>query len=452
MVKKANRLKGGPPTRRKQKKVRSKIAEIFDGVYKPKIKVVGVGGGGSNIVAEIAKLVGRLDFVVANTDTQALRQIARKNVKTLAFGEKLTQGLGCGMDAAMGETAAQQDKEKLVKLMQGQDLLILVASLGGGTASGAAPVFLQTAKELKCLTIGIFTLPFSFEGEKRKELALSSLEKLKPLVNTYALIPNDNIFRLIDKTASFNAALSALNKKLAESLQGFVETLSVPGFINIDFADIQSLLEGRERLSYLASAISSGQDRARAAVEQALANPLLEYSSKGAERVLVNISGGKDLKMQEVSQACKAISQESPKAKVIFGITLQNAFAKKMRITLFAFGVQKGEAKPVQREFSKPPVSVRRIQRTSKNQKRQARLALGKQVVKAKEKPSPLVPSGHLSQGGGGSPARREEPVLQVQPRRNALELQKAMEEEIEELQEKEKAWDIPAFLRAKKA
>ncbi|TSC56006.1 MAG: hypothetical protein Greene071421_25 [Parcubacteria group bacterium Greene0714_21] len=416
---------------------RAKAQDIFDRVYKPKIKMVGVGGGGSNIIAEIAQRVKKLDFVAANTDVQALRQIARKNVKTFTFGEKLTHGLGCGMDAVLGETAAQQDKEKLVKLMEGQDLLILVASLGGGTGTGAAPVFLQTAKELKCLTIGIFTMPFSFEGEKRRELALSCLEKLKPLVNAYVLIPNDNIFGIVEKQVSFTVALSALNKKLAESLQGFMETLSLPGLINIDFADIQSLLEGKDRLSYLASAVSSGQDRASVVLEQVLANPLLEYSSKGAERVLFNISGGKDLKMQEVSQVCKALSQESPKAKVIFGITLQNALEKKMRITLFALGVQKEQAKTVQREVPKPRSLPLVIQ-----QKKQARLALRKETPKTKEKPSPF----------GGSSAEKQEPVLQVQPRRNALELQKAIEEEIEELQEKEKAWDIPAFLRAKKA
>jgi cell division protein FtsZ len=405
-------------------------------VYKPKIKVVGVGGGGSNIVAEIAKLVGRLDFVAANTDAQALRGIARKNVKTFAFGEKLTQGLGCGMDAVLGETAAQQDKEKLVKLLEGQDLLVLVSSLGGGAGSGAAPVFLQTARELKCLTIGIFTMPFSFEGEKRQQLAFSALEKLKPLVNTYVLIPNDNIFRIIEKNTALHNALSALNKKLAESLQGFIEILSLPGFINIDFADIQSLLEGRDRLSYLASATSSGPDRAAIALEQVAGNPLLDYSSKGAERVLLNIAGGKDLKMSEVAEVSRAISRESPKAKVIFGITLGNALEKKMSITLFALGVQKEEKKSSHTEPPKPKaIAVSR---------KQKKLPL-KQKVLAQAKPLNPVPL---------APARGEARPTDVgrQPRRNALELHKAIEEEIEELQEKEKAWDIPAFLRAKKA
>lgn len=401
------------------KRMEPKASNVFDSVYKPKIKVVGVGGGGSNIVAEIAKLVGRLDFVAANTDEQALAHIARKNVKTFAFGEKLTQGLGCGMDAVLAQEAAQQDKEKVLKLLEGQDLLVLVSSLGGGAGSGAAPVFLQTAKELKCLTIGIFTMPFSFEGEKRQQLALSSLEKLKPLVNTYMLIPNDNIFGIIEKNTAFHNALSALNKKLAESLQGFIEILSLAGFINIDFADIQSLLEGRDKLSYLASAIASGQDRASVALEQVLVNPLLAYSSKGAERVLLNISGGKDLKMSEVVEVSRAISRESPKAKVIFGITLGNVFEKKMRITLFALGVQK--------EVSAPPPSLK-LPRAGRKQKR---LPLRGKVL-VQEKPLSSVPL--------------------AQPRRNALELHKAIEEEIEELEEKEKAWDIPAFLRAKRA
>ena len=423
MAKKKPKNPPNPPKSSKFRRVgRAKAQDIFDGVYKPKIKVVGVGGGGSNIVAEIAKLVGRLDFVAANTDAQALRQIARKNVKTFAFGEKLTQGLGCGMDAVLGETAAQQDKEKLVKLLEGQDLLVLVSSLGGGAGSGATPVFLQTAKELKCLTIGIFCMPFSFEGEKRQQLALSALEKLKPLVNTYILIPNDNIFGIIEKNTAFHNALSALNKKLAESLQGFIEILSLPGFINIDFADIQSLLEGRERLASLASAISSGPDRATMALEQIVGNPLFHYSSKGAERILLNIAGGKDLKMREVAEVSKAIFQENPKAKIIFGITLGNVFEKKMRITIFALGVQKEEAKPVHAKPPKPKAIV-----VSRKQKK---LPL-KQKVLVREKPL--------------------NPVPLAQPRRNALELHKAIEEEIAELQEKEKAWDIPAFLRAKR-
>lgn len=410
------------PRVRKTQTVVSRPQEAGDEVPRTKIRIIGVGGGGSNIVSEIAKDVARIDFVGANTDLQALKTLS-KNVKRFSFGEELTHGLGCGMDATLGETAARADKEHIKKMMEGQDICILISSLGGGTGSGATPVFAEVSKELRNLTLGIFCMPFSFEGEKRKQLAVSSLEKLKPIVNAFVLIPNENIFRMIDAKTSLKESLSVVNRLLAETLKGFIETLSLPGLINIDFADVRTLLEGRGKLAYLHSATGSGATKAQASLKEVLFNPLGNYGIRGADRIMFNITGDKDLKMQDVSEIAGTISAANPRARIIFGIGFQPEFKDKARITLFASGcneeVQVGKQKPATQKKTSKPKHKARV-RVSKEAQRQ-----GVKVV---------------------------QPVKTEEVRRNALDLKKAVEEEIQELEKKEKAWDIPSFLRNKPA
>ena len=415
-------------------------------VPRTRIRIIGVGGGGGNIVSEIAKLVGRIDFVGANTDLQALKTLS-KNVKRFSFGEELTQGLGCGMDAVKGEEAARMDKERIKSMMQGQDICILVSSLGGGTGSGAAPVFAEVSRELKNLTLGIFCMPFSFEGEKRKQTAERALEKLKPVLNSYVLIPNENIFRMIDDKTPLKESLSVVNKLLAETLKGFIETLSLPGLINIDFADVRTLLEGRGRLAYLHSATGAGEAKAQASLKEVLANPLGDYGIGGADRILFNITGDKNLKMQDVSDIARNIGAGSPRAKIIFGISFQPEFKDKVRITLFAVGCKEGQGK---------------------DQKPSAKKKPSRQKTKAQGK-LPLVTLKPASSAGAQKRRKEAQPVLQEEQkqgavlegtplqdssklRRNALDLKKAVEEEIQELEKKEKAWDIPSFLRNKPA
>jgi len=219
-------------------------------IKKTKIRVIGIGGGAGNIVSEIASRIKGASFVVANTDLQALRSASRK-AQRFQFGKELTQGLGTGMSVELGEMAAQNEKEKIKKILEDQDLLIIVACLGGGTASGAAPIFAKISKNLGNLTLGIFTLPFKFEGEKKMEIARASLEKIKPKLNALSVIPNERIFQIIDKKTPLKQALSAINKSLAESLEGLIETIYQPGLINIDFADLKTILEGQGRLAYL---------------------------------------------------------------------------------------------------------------------------------------------------------------------------------------------------------
>jgi len=244
------RASRGPQTKKKTKvKRRSpnrksaplQKPDILEGAHKTKMRIVGVGGGGANIVAEISSRVQKFDFVGANTDTQSLKELPRK-VKAFSFGQETTHGLGCGMDAELGERTARADKEKIKKMLEGGDICILIASLGGGTGSGAAPVFAEISQELKNITIGIFTMPFGFEGEKRRQIAEQALEKLKPFVNAYVVIPNERIFGVIDQKTPLKESLSALNQRLAHTLEGFIDTIAMPGLINIDFADVRSFL------------------------------------------------------------------------------------------------------------------------------------------------------------------------------------------------------------------
>src|SRR3989338_229707 len=331
----------------------SKPQESED-VPRTKIRIIGVGGGGGNIVSEIAKLVARIDFVGANTDLQALKTLS-KNVKRFSFGEESTHGLGCGMDATVGEAAARADRDRIKKMMEGQDICILAASLGGGAGSGATPVFAEVSRELRNLTLGIFCMPFSFEGEKRKQLADRALERLKPILNAFVLIPNENIFRMIDTKTSLKESLSVVNKLLAETLRGFIETLSLPGLINIDFADVRTLLEGRGRLAFLHSATGVGATKVQTSLKEVLSNPLGNYCVKGADRILFNITGDKNLKMQDVSDIARNIGAGSPRAKIIFGISFQPEFKDKVRITLFAVGCKEGQGKDQKPSAKKKP-------------------------------------------------------------------------------------------------
>lgn len=405
------------------KPIRKTQGGLADPLSKTRIKVVGIGGGGGNIVSEIAKLLKRADFVAANTDLQALKQVSR-NVKRFPFGETLTHGLGCGMDASQGLLAAEQEKEKIQSMLEGNDLCILVASLGGGTGSGAAPVFAEACNTAKTLTIGIFTMPFSFEGEKRRQIAEAALLKLQPLLNAYVLLYNDSIFKIVSKDTPLKLALGSMNKRLAEVLGGLVETLFMPGLINTDFADIKTMLQGKGRLSFLSSALGTGEERAHMALQETLSNSLYQYHSKGAERILFNIAGSKDLKMQEVALISNAIFQENPRAKIIFGITSHPRFRNRLRVTVFAIGCD--QAKPEAKAVS-PKVSKQKQKVVLRVQKRKPRKAQQKKI------PLPL-------------PSSSDSPV--EKPRRNALEVKEAVDKEIQELQEQEKKWDTPAFLR----
>lgn len=421
-----------------QKPKKTASADVIENIQRAKIRVIGIGGGGGNIVTEVADRVQRLDFFGANTDNQALRELP-KRIKTFSFGQDFTNGLGCGMDAELGERAAKAEKEKIKKMLEGSDICVFIASLGGGTGSGASPVFAEAAHELRILTVGIFTMPFSFEGDRRRQIAEASLDKIKPYLNTYVVIPNENIFRVIDSKTPLKVALSEVNKKLAVTLEGFIETLSSAGLINIDFADVRSVLEGRGRLGFINAAEGGGATKVQDVIKHSLSNPLYEYGIDGADRMLFNIVGDRNLKMQEVAQVSKAISDYNPKARIIFGVACNNIKLKdKIRVTLFAIGCGGGNG-----ENNADEHQDKQTKQSKKSQQKKKEKKLVVRVKRAKVQED--------NDGSGGIskedlPDNREEQRV----RRNAIDVKKAVDEELQELEKKEREWDVPAFLRNK--
>ena len=317
----------------------SKKAKVDEKIKKTKIRIIGIGGGGGNIVSEIASEISKASFVVANTDIKSLKSCSKKVAK-FQFGQNLTHGLGTGMNPELGKVAAQSEKERIKKLCQGQDLCILVVCLGGGTGSGAVSTFAKISKNLANLTYGIFTLPFKFEGEKKMEIAINSLKEAKNHLNAITIIPNERVFQAISKDTPLKEALSTINKFLSESLKGLIETIYEPGLINIDFADFKTILEGRGRLAYLNTIEAQRKEGAiKDIASKVLNSPLYPYTIRGAKGVLFNIAGEKNLSLSDVNQISKAISElVNPEAKIIFGISQHKKYSNIIKTVLLATG------------------------------------------------------------------------------------------------------------------
>lgn len=404
-------------------------------IKKTKIRVIGIGGGGGSVVSELAKKVRRVSFVAANTDLQALKKLPKK-VHRFKFGQDLTHGLGTGMDLEVGKIAAQKEKQRIRRILKDQDLCIFVACLGGGTGSGATPVFAEISNELGNINLGIFTIPFKFEGERRIKIARDSLEKLKPSLNGFLVIQNQRIFKIIDKKASLDQAFSALNKTLAENLASFIELIYKPGLINIDFADFKAILSGKGERIYFNTAEAKGPNRAEEVVKKVLNSPLLDFNSKTAKRILFNISGPASLKMKEVEKICDTFSNLNKQSKIIFGVS-PNATKKgsEIRVTLLVTGDRR-EKKPVKpKKAPKPkeaPKEVPEPKKASKPKKttkpKRATKPKPKKVVKVKSAPRKKKKKGKV--------------------RLNALEIKKAAQREEEKRWAEEEKWDVPAFLR----
>lgn len=422
-----------------------------------KVRVIGIGGGGGTIVSEIAYKMPKASFVVANTDFQALKTASRKSSR-FHFGQSLTKGLGTGMNPELGMQAALNEKDKIKKIVEGQDLCIFVACLGGGTGSGAVPVFAKIAKSMGNLTYGIFTLPFKFEGERKMEIARESLKKVKNHLNALSVIPNERAFQLIDKSTPLRQALSTVNKSLTESLNGLIETIYEPGLINIDFADFRTILEGRGRLAYLNTAeIQRKKDSAKGLIVKALNSPLYPYSIKGAKGVLFNIAGEKGLSLAEVNEISKTISElVNPEAKIIFGISQKKKYADILKTTLLVTGcgmkifsseskkkrprrVKKVSVKPVhqQEEKSKPKKS-----KPNKKRKKSAKPKKKKTIKKSEEN---FIPESTPEQNLNLFEAIADERV-----RKNALQVKREVEETEAEMLARERFWETPTFLRRK--
>jgi len=310
------------------------------------IKVIGVGGGGNNAVNRMisAGLQG-VEFVAVNTDAQALKY-SQAMVK-MQIGAKLTKGLGAGANPEIGKKAAEESQDEIRKSLEGADMVFVTAGMGGGTGTGAAPIVAEIAKELGALTVGVVTRPFTFEGRKRADQAEKGIAELRSKVDTLIVIPNDRLLQVADKQTSITDAFRIADDVLRQGVQGISDLIAVPGLINLDFADVKTIM--RETGSALMGiGRATGEKRAAEAAKMAISSPLLETSIEGAKGVLLNITGGSNLGLFEVNEAAEIISAAAdPEANIIFGAVIDESLQDEVRVTVIATGFdQKKTAKP----------------------------------------------------------------------------------------------------------
>ena len=303
-----------------------------------KIRVMGIGGGGCNALSSMINQgqIQGVDFVAVNTDVQAL--LLSQSATKIQIGENLTKGLGSGGDPEIGKQAAEESKEKIKDILEGSDMVFLAAGMGGGTGTGASPIIAQAAKEAGALTIAVITKPFAFEGTRRMVTAEDGLENLKDKVDTLIVIPNQRILDVVDKKLSLLEAFKVADSVLTQGVQGISDLITMPGLINVDFADVRTIMsEAGSALMGIGTGV--GENRAQAAARSAIASPLLEISMDGARGVLFSITGGPDITMSDVDEAAKIIaSAADPDANIIFGATVDDTMHDQIKITVIATG------------------------------------------------------------------------------------------------------------------
>ena len=322
---------------------------------KPRITVFGIGGAGGNAVNNmIEKSLEGVDFVVANTDAQALQQSQAPS--RIQMGVKVTEGLGAGARPSIGAAAAEESIDQIVDQLAGAHMCFITAGMGGGTGTGAAPIIAQAARELGVLTVGVVTKPFQFEGAKRMRQAEEGVEALQKMVDTLIIIPNQNLFRLANEKTTFTEAFSMADDVLYQGVKGVTDLMVRPGLINLDFADVRAVMDEMGK-AMMGTGEAEGEDRAIQAAEKAIANPLLdEISLKGAKGVLINITGGHDLTLFELDEAANRIREEvDPDANIIVGSTLDTGLEGKMRVSVVATGIDAATA------AHEPPAPRRRM-------------------------------------------------------------------------------------------
>ena len=394
-----------------KKIVKKKPVVLDPDVHQIKVKVIGVGGGATSIVADIAYSYDGPNFYVADTDLSTLAQYKRKRrVKIIPFGEEITNGMGTGMNVEMGREAALMNKEKIREELDGADLCIFVSCLGGGTGSGAMPVFARAARETGTLTLGVFTLPFEFERERKMNTAKVSLGQLRDELDAMTVLPNQKIFDVVTEKTPVREALSGINKALGASLEGLIGMIHSPGLINIDFADLETILKGPRPLSYLTRTKELGKDRVKSALMSLTNNPLFPYGFEDADGILFNIEAPHNLTLTEVSDISSTISKMSKNedAKIIFGVNLVRG-KNDLDITLLAVGCEMNDL------FIESSDTDRELPWTQSI----------KQTIK-----------------GSDDNGNKE--------RKNALDVQEDLKSVENELLDKEKKWETPAFLRSR--
>ena len=316
------------------------------------IKVVGVGGGGSNAVNRMitAGLRG-VEFIAINTDAQAL---ALSNAdKKIHIGGKLTKGLGAGGDPEIGRQAAEESREDLTEALEGADMIFVTAGMGGGTGTGGASIIAQVGRELGALVIGVVTRPFGFEGRRRANAAEEGIRGLRQRVNTVITIPNDRLLQVVDRTATVVEAFRVADDILRQGVQGIADLITVPGLINLDFADVRTIM-AEAGSALIGIGVADGEGRAVKAAQAAIASPLLETSMDGARGVLINVTGGTDLALVEVSEAAQVVQKAADQdANIIFGAVIDDRLDNEVRITVIATGFEGRR-----REFEDEAVAV----------------------------------------------------------------------------------------------
>jgi len=408
--------------------------------FKAKIKVIGIGGGGASILSEIGRVLEKATFVIADTDTRVAKNSS--GIKYLLFGSKLTHGLGTGMNPQLARTAAEPEKEKIQALAKDQNILILIACLGGGVGSEATQVFAEALANFDGITFGIFTLPFKFEGKAKYQIALRSLAKLRKLLNVSITIPNENIFRIISEDTPITEAFSMVNKQLIESLESLIDLIYNPGVINIDFADLKAVLQGKGNLAFLNTAQASGKDRLKVIVDKALHNPLYRAGNFSVQRIMFNIQGGGNLSMFEVDKISRAIAEHHKEAKIIFGISKNSKYKNTIKATILMVG-------PANNIASEPNEPSVRPKPKNNVKKRRGKAVRGEPVSPSLGSIPVLraIPIGL----GGSEVQNADSKTKKAIQRRTALEARKKREIEEQKRAKQEEEWEIPAFLRLKK-
>jgi cell division protein FtsZ len=481
-----------------QKTVLPKI-ELADSrdesLFKAKIRVIGIGGGGGSIVSEIGRSLEKASFIIADTDIRALKK--KSAIKYFWFGENLTRGLGTGANPELAKKAAENEKEKLGSIFKDQDIVIFIASLGGGLGSGATQVFAEVARDFGGITFGIFTLPFKFEGKNKNRIAQNALKTLRPLLNVSLAIPNEKIFKIINADTPITEAFSIINKSLTGSLESLIDLIYNPGVINIDFADLRTILKGRGNLAFLNTIEESGKDRGDKICQRILSNPLLQREKLKSEKILFNVAGSDNLSMFEVEKISRHISDSNPDAKIIFGISKNQKLKNKIKTTILMTG--EGTTDKIanyQEETIKETkeISHQDITEKAKTSDYKKKIKIIEKKHKKIQNKRSMKKEPHDDSDAGKNnkklpalkPPKKEEEVLipvfgkvaypaDLSPvsekrlsvveasqesyknlpasrhgaiRRSGLEVKKAQEQEEKKRMAQEKEWEIPAFLR----
>ena len=336
------------------------VFELEEAKDSAKIKVIGLGGGGSNAINRMmeARFSG-VEFIVANTDLQALR--ASPAPVKLQLGARLTMGLGAGADPEVGKNAALEDREQIKKLLDGADMVFVTAGLGGGTGTGSAPIVAATAKELGILTVAVVTKPFAFEGRRRSQQAEAGLAELRGVVDTLIIIPNQRLLAVVDRGTPLIEAFKVADTVLLQAVQGISDLILVPGLINLDFADVRTIMSGMG-MALMGAGVGKGEHRALDAAQKAVASPLLDETSiDGARGILINFTGGSDLSLHEVEEAARIVQEAAhEEAHIIFGAVIDPSLQDEVRITVIATGFSE------RKEADQPSGKVVDMQRPSR--------------------------------------------------------------------------------------